>query len=130
MSTETSAAAIGGWFAGRVPADWFSAAPEVSLEGDQIVVLGTLDEARLGEGASPETRSGAEAGRIARFREETRRYRIHVAREAEAAFARNVTWAARSGGTTVRFNAGGGGRHRREGSAEGSTVQVADRQTF
>ena len=98
---------IKGWFAGRLPDGWFTGV-EVTIEDDQIVVLGTLPE--LNMGSTPEEREGAAAGRIARFREDTRGDRIGIAQEAEERFKKYVTWAARLDGVTKRFNAGGGGR--------------------
>ena len=134
MNAETSAATIGGWFAGRIPQGWFVGPPDVTMEDDQAVVVGEVPPPALAPEADAETRAGAEAGAIARFREETRRHRIHIAREAEHAFERNVTWGARCGNTVLRFNTGGGGRRRSEpepgaGAAAG-TVNVSDRQAF
>jgi len=97
---------IKGWFAGRLPDGWFKGA-EVTVEDDQIVVLGTLPE--VGLGTTPEEKEGAAAGRIARFREETRGERIGIAQEAEERFHKYVTWGATMGGVTKRFNPGGGG---------------------
>ena len=97
---------IKGWFAGRLPDGWFTGV-EVTIEDDQVVVLGTLPELDLG--SSPEEKEGAAAGRIARFREETRGERIGIAREAEERFHKFVTWGAKLGGVTKRFNPGGGG---------------------
>src|SRR5207245_10999713 len=98
---------IKGWFAGRLPDGWFTGV-EVAVEGDQIVVIGTLPEVNLG--STPEEKEGAAAGRIARFREETRGHRIGIAREAEERFKKYVTWGAKLDGVTKRFNPGGGGR--------------------
>ena len=81
---------------------------EVAVEDDQIVVIGTLPETNLG--STPEEKEGAAAGRIARFREETRGDRIGIAREAEERFKKYVTWGAKLDGVTKRFNPGGGGR--------------------
>jgi len=81
---------------------------EVAVEDDQIVVIGTLPEANLG--STPEEKEGAAAGRIARFREETRGQRIGIAQEAEERFKKYVTWGAKLDGVTKRFNPGGGGR--------------------
>src|SRR5487761_530981 len=99
---------IRGWFAGRLPDGWFQGV-EVTLEDDQIVVLGTLPELK-NVGSTPEEKGGAAAGRIARFREETRGERIGIAQEAEERFKKYVTWGAKLGGVTKRFNPGGGGR--------------------
>src|SRR6266513_843052 len=102
---EKELGAVKGWFAGRLPDGWFTGV-EVAVEDDQIVVLGTLPETKLG--SSPEEKEGAAAGRIARFREETRRQRIGIAQEAEERFKKYVTWGAKHDGVTKRFNAGGG----------------------
>jgi hypothetical protein len=99
---------IKGWFAGRLPDGWF-AGVEVTIEDDQIVVVGALPEASLPPTSSDEEKEGAAAGGIARFREETRGERIGIAREAEERFHKYVTWGARLGGVTKRFNPGGGG---------------------
>jgi hypothetical protein len=98
---------IKGWFAGRLPDGWFQGV-EVTLEDDQIVVLGTLPELK-NVGSTPEEKEGAAAGRIARFREETRGERIGIAQEVEERFKKYVTWGAKLGGITKRFNPGGGG---------------------
>src|SRR6202162_4673441 len=106
---EKELGSIKGWFAGRLPDGWFTGV-EVTVEDDQIVVLGSLPEVGLPAGSSTEEKEGAAAGRIARFREETRGPRIGIAQEAEERFHKNVTWGARLGGVTKRFNPGGGGR--------------------
>jgi len=106
---EKEFGSIKGWFAGRLPDGWF-AGVDVTIEDDQIVVVGTLPEAGLPPTSSAEEKEGAAAGRIARFREETRGDRIGIAREAEERFHKYVTWGAKLGGVTKRFNPGGGGR--------------------
>src|SRR6476661_4159669 len=106
---EKELGSIKGWFAGRLPDGWFTGV-EVTVEDDQIVVLGTLPDVGLASGASAEEKEGAAAGRIARFREETRGDRIGIAQEAEERFHKYVTWGAKLGGVTKRFNPGGGGR--------------------
>jgi hypothetical protein len=103
---EKELGSIKGWFAGRLPDGWFKGV-EVTVEDDQIVVLGSLPEANLG--STPEEKEAAFAGRIARFREETRGDRIGIAQEAEERFHKYVTWGAKMGGVTKRFNPGGGG---------------------
>ncbi len=101
-------ASIKGWFAGRLPDGWFSGV-DVTVEDDQIVVVGALPESGLPATSGPEEKEGASAGRIARFREETRGERIGIAQEAEERFHTYVTWGAKLGGVTKRFNPGGGG---------------------
>src|SRR5215472_13624345 len=103
---EKELGSIKGWFAGRLPDGWFTGV-EVAVEDDQIVVIGALPDLNLG--STPEEREGAAAGRIARFREETRGQRIGIAQEAEERFKKYVTWGAKLDGVTKRFNPGGGG---------------------
>ena len=103
---EKELGSIKGWFAGRLPDGWFTGV-DVTVEDDQIVVMGALPDAGLG--STPEEKEGAAAGRIARFREETRGQRIGIAQEAEERFKKYVTWGAKLGGVTKRFNPGGGG---------------------
>ena len=104
---EKELGSIKGWFGGRLPDGWFTGV-EVTVEDDQIVVLGALPDANIG--STPEEKEGAAAGRISRFREETRGERIGIAQEAEERFKKYVTWGAKMGGVTKRFNPGGGGR--------------------
>ncbi|WP_375487368.1 hypothetical protein [uncultured Jatrophihabitans sp.] len=86
------------WFAGRLPDDWFTGAPEVSVDREEIVVLGELPAPEGG------AESGAAAeGRIGRFREDTRDTRIQIAHEAEARYGRKVAWGASIGDTRVLF---------------------------
>src|SRR5437016_12653189 len=110
---EKELGSIKGWFAGRLPDGWF-AGVEVAVEDDQIVVIGTLPETNLG--STPEEKEGAAAGRIARFREETRGQRIGIAQEAEERFKKYITWGAKLDGVTKRFNPGGGGGGRSGGN--------------
>ena len=103
---EKELGSIKGWFAGRLPDGWFTGV-DVAVEDDQIVVIGTLPAVNVG--STPEEKEGAAAGRIARFREETRGDRIGIAREAEERFKKYVTWGAKLDSVTKRFNPGGGG---------------------
>ena len=88
---------IGAWFAHRVPATWFAGPPDVTADGEEILVIGTLPDVELARGTSSESRSTARLARIERFREESREGRIRIAREAERQFRRKVAWGARCG---------------------------------
>jgi hypothetical protein len=92
-----------GWLSGRLPDDWYTAAPEVVVDRDEIVVVGTLDLPAVAEGAGESEVRAAEAGRIERFREDTRRARMAIHDEAEARYGRAVAWGAVSGGTSRLF---------------------------
>jgi hypothetical protein len=74
------------WFAGRLPEEWFAGDPDVTVDREEIVVIG-----RLPEPENPETLARA-SGRVARFREETRSERMRIADEAEARYGRKVAW--------------------------------------
>ena len=88
---------IQAWFASRLPAGWFTGPPQVSADGEEILVVGTLPDVELAEGTSEEGREAARSARIERFREESREDRIRIAREAERQFRRKVAWGARCG---------------------------------
>ena len=92
---------VEGWFAGRLPDGWFEGAPEITTDRDEILVVGRIPapEATGDDAAKAE----AEAGRITRFREETREARMKVAREAEHRFGRKVAWGAIAGETRAHF---------------------------
>jgi hypothetical protein len=90
------------WFAGRLPDGWFEGEPEVSVDRDEIVVVGRLATPAV-EGDDAVAVAAAEAGRASRFREETRDERIGIAREAEHRYARKVAWGVRCGGTQVLY---------------------------
>jgi hypothetical protein len=88
---------IQGWFAGRVPGEWFTGPPEVSIDREEILVMGTLQDVDVRKDASPDAVGAARAGRIKQFREDTRDARIRIAREAEHRFRRKVSWGAECG---------------------------------
>jgi len=94
---------LGSWFTGRLPKTWFVGPPEVSADGDEVLVLGTLLDVELAKGTSADGRSAARSARIDRFREETREERVKIAREAERHFKRRVAWGARCGDETKIF---------------------------
>jgi hypothetical protein len=113
---ESSAAEIAAWFGERLPAEWTEPAPRVTVDREEITVVLTIPapeapettddkpepgspEAEAAEGA----RAEAIAGRIARFRADTRERRIQIAREAERRFRRKVAWGVVSGGHEELF---------------------------
>jgi hypothetical protein len=94
---------LGSWFAGRLPKTWFVGAPDVTSDGDEVLVLGTLPDVELAKGTSADGRSAARSARIDRFREETREERVKIARDAERHLKRKVAWGARCGDETKIF---------------------------
>ncbi len=89
------------WLTGRLPSDWFVGTPKVSVDREEIVVIGELPAP---EGAESDQPSAAAAeGRIGRFREDSRDERMTIADEAQARYGRKVSWGASIGGTTILF---------------------------
>jgi hypothetical protein len=93
---------VRGWFTGRLPGDWFTAAPDILLDREEITVVGTLADPDPA-GTSDAERAAAAEGRIRRFREDTRGRRIEIAREAEHKFRRKVSWGVTCAGTEELF---------------------------
>lgn len=109
---------VRGWFTGRLPGDWFTGHPEVIVDREEITVVGTLPVPGAGE-AEPPAEAGAEAargtteataaetaaaaGRIKRFREQTRSRRVEIALDAERRFGRKVSWGARCASRSEMF---------------------------
>jgi hypothetical protein len=90
---------VAGWFAGRLPDDWFTGPVDLTIDRDEITVVGTLAEPEPGEGDP----AAARAGRIARFREETRQQRMAIADAAQERYGRSVAWGAACGDTREVF---------------------------
>jgi hypothetical protein len=90
---------IEAWFGGRMPAEWFTESAQVSVDREEILVVGDLGASGVD---GPEARA-AQAGRIGRFREDTRAARMRIADEAEARFERKVAWGAACGETREVF---------------------------
>jgi hypothetical protein len=86
------------WFTGRLPEGWFTAAPAITVDREEILVVGELAPPE----GDDETGSAAQ-GRIARFREDTREQRMRIADEAEARYGRKVAWGAAIGDTAALF---------------------------
>jgi hypothetical protein len=90
------------WLGGRLPDEWFTGAPDVTVDREEIVIVGELP-ALTDEYPDDAARAAAEAGRISRFREDTRDARIEIARQAEHRYQRKVAWGAKIGGTEELF---------------------------
>jgi hypothetical protein len=92
-----------GWFTGRLPAGWFADLPEIKADREEISIIGTLPDPETAEGASDAERAAAADERIHRFREDTRGRRVEIAREAEHAFQRKVSWGVTCADRTEMF---------------------------
>ncbi|KNX35964.1 hypothetical protein [Luteipulveratus halotolerans] len=94
---------VSGWLVGRLPDEWFEAEPEVSVDREEIVVVGTLTAPDIDAQDDEPAVRAAEAGRIKRFREDTRQQRMRIADEAERRYGRKVAWGAQCGETREVF---------------------------
>lgn len=92
-----------GWFAGRMPSDWFVGTPAVTADREEILVVGTLADPELPADATAETSASARSARIEGFREDTRERRIGIAQEAQQRFGRRVSWGAECGDVRTLF---------------------------
>jgi hypothetical protein len=105
MTSKTKASTIEGWFAGRLPDEWFTGPPVVSSDREEILVVGTLAEPDYPQDAGDEAIASARRARIQRFREDTREERMRIADEAQAGTGRKVAWGARCGDEETTFTA-------------------------
>src|SRR5438093_7051478 len=96
-------AELAGWLQGRVPAEWFQGAPEVRVDREEVLVVGTLPDVDLGSDAGEDATEAARNGRVQQFREDTRDARIRIAREIEHRFRRKVSWGVKIGDTERLF---------------------------
>lgn len=103
MTQHRNHEVVRGWFTGRLPSDWFVASPEITVDREEITVIGELAAPAVGETASEGERKAAWAGRIKAFREHTRDLRMEIADEAEHRFGRKVAWGAACGERTELF---------------------------
>ncbi|MEU2285257.1 hypothetical protein ABZ614_25495 [Streptomyces sp. NPDC013178] len=92
MITEAQKEKLRGWFAGRLPDDLFEELTEVSVDREEITVVGRVPAPRLAEDAPAAEREAAVTARIQEFRERTRETRMAVARDAEHRFRKKVSW--------------------------------------
>ena|ERR1700754_91496 len=83
---------IRGWLTGRLPDDWFEGPLEVTVDREEITVVGRIPAPTTPDDVSDVEREAALSGRIGAFRESTRERRIEVARELEHRSDRKVAW--------------------------------------
>ena len=92
MQQEQVVREVSAWLERRLPGSWFTGPPEVTADGDEILVVGALPDG--GEDPLPRAR---------RFREETREPRVLLAAELERRFRRKVSWGVDCGGERLLF---------------------------
>jgi Arc/MetJ-type ribon-helix-helix transcriptional regulator len=89
--------------AGRLPDEWFTGPAEISVDREEILVVGTLADPDVAQDADEAARTSAAGGRISRWREQTREDRIGIAQSAEHRFGRKVAWGAKCHSTSTLF---------------------------
>ncbi|MFJ3880619.1 hypothetical protein ACIPW5_24540 [Streptomyces sp. NPDC090077] len=87
MITAEQSEKLRAWFAERLPVDVYESLVSVTVDREEITVVGRV----------PASES------VKEFRERTREQRMEVAREAEELYRRKVAWGVRSGEETVLF---------------------------
>ncbi|MEU7630228.1 hypothetical protein AB0C34_09620 [Nocardia sp. NPDC049220] len=103
------------WFAGRLPIEWFTAAPLIEVDRDEIVVIGELplpqpenQQTDSSAGSTEAARTddvprATKEGAVARFRESTRPARMQIANEAQHRYRRSVAWGVSVDGERIMF---------------------------
>ena len=94
---------IAGWIHGRLPDEWFIEPADVTVDRDEIVIVGRIAVPDGADDEASDEARAAAAGRTSRFREDTREQRIRIAREAERRFERKVSWGVTCGQTRALF---------------------------
>jgi len=94
---------LAAWLAGRLPADWFTGPVALTVDRDEITIVGPLVDPELPADAEDSARGLARAGRAREFRERTREARMGIASELEHSTGRKVSWGVEVGTETVMF---------------------------
>jgi hypothetical protein len=89
QAQQPDASGAAEWFAGRLPEAWFEGDPTVIVDREEITVVGRLAEP---DGSGKDESGERAAGRVSRFREETRAERMRIADEAQDRYSRKVSW--------------------------------------
>src|SRR4051794_17980033 len=100
--TTEERTAIEAWLTGRLPAEWFVEPATVTVDREEITIVGRIADVEVSTSEEAAARTARE-GRIARFREETRGARMTIADEAEDRFGRKVAWGASCGDRSTVF---------------------------
>lgn len=103
MITTEEKDKLRGWFAGRLPEGVYTELVDVTVDREEITVIGSIPAPEVREEASTVERDAAVDGRISEFRERTRQQRMEVAREAEKKFDKKVSWGVQCGDKKALF---------------------------
>ncbi|MGN6162144.1 MAG: hypothetical protein ACTHOG_10660 [Marmoricola sp.] len=97
MITNEALERVRGWFNGRLPEEWRTAAPGITVDREEITVILTIADVEIAPDASEAEAAEMRSGRARAFREDTREARMEIAREAQHRFERKVSWGVRVG---------------------------------
>ena len=92
-----------GWFAGRVPDEWFTGPLDVTVDREEFLGVGEIPDVKVAKAAGEAEAAAARESRVDAFRDDTRRQRMDIAEDAQRRFRRNVSWGAKVGGETHLF---------------------------
>lgn len=92
-----------GWLAGRIPESLYDGKPEITMDREEVLIVGRIAEPQFEDGATGDAAAAARAGRINQHREDTRKVRMQIASEAEAMYGRKVSWGVRIGDDEAIF---------------------------
>src|ERR671910_1819484 len=92
MQQEQVVRDVAAWLDRRLPDGWFTGPPEVTADGEEILVIGPL-----ADGGDDRVRAAR------RSREETRERRVLLAAELERRYRRKVSWGVDCGGERLLF---------------------------
>lgn len=92
-----------GWLHGRLSEEWFDGEPTVTVDREEILIVGRIAGPEQADDASTAARAAAVSGRVKQFREDTRERRIRIARELEHATGRKVAWGVEVDGEQTLF---------------------------
>jgi hypothetical protein len=99
MTTSDVQDQINAYFTQHLPSGWFTGPPEIEIDHDEILVVGTL--------APPEAADAeALAAHVREFRERTRQERMSLAAGAQSRFERRVSWGVTTGDHRELFSTG------------------------
>ena len=103
MSSQAQHDEIRAWVVGRIPDGWFVGPPDVTVDREELLIVGELADVELEGDATPAATAAARSARTSRFREETRAKRMRVADEAEHRFGKKVSWGSQIGDATALY---------------------------
>ena len=81
---------LAAWLAGSLPDGWFTGAPSVTVDREEVLVMGTLPDVDLPADTTDAARETARRARIDRWREETRGERMRIADDVEHRYGRKA----------------------------------------